>query len=283
MNMFRLSMALLLLASCDRSRTPPVRAAALDFAAYGDCRSQTDVHRKIARAIAAAGARYVLVSGDLVDAPDDAEAWARFREAANDLLKNPYYCAPGDHDTGAKNLYQKEFGLDRLYYDRLQEDCHLFMLDSCGSFDDAAQLAWLEKTAEASTARHKIAVFHHPPFGIHPRRTQQTETIRGKIHPLLVKLRFCGAICGHQHAFYTTRRDGVRYVVTAGGGASLYSQDPSLGQPGDQSRKFFHFVGFRNAGSRLDARVYDVDGIEDGSLAFTFCEHEPGGPPKKKE
>ena len=262
---------LLLLAACEKKQ--PVRAANLDFAAYGDCRHQTDVHTKIAKSIAAAGAAYVLVSGDLVDAPDDPQAWVEFREAAKDLLKRPYYCAPGDHDTGAKNLYQKEFGLERMYYDKVEGDCHLFVLDSLGSFADAEQLVWLEKAATASTSRHKIAVFHHPPFGIHERRTGQTEAIRPKIHPLLSKLKFCGAICGHQHAFYATLRDGVRYVVTAGGGAPLYHIDASLGIDGDRSRKFFHFVGFKKSGSRIDAHVYDVDGVEDESLAFKFCEH----------
>jgi len=264
--------ALVLLAACGRKEAAG-RAAGLDFAAYGDCRHQTDIHAKIATSIASAGAAFVLVSGDLVDAPDDPQAWVEFREAAKGLLKRPYYCAPGDHDTGPKNLYQKEFGLERMYYDKVEGDCHLFMLDSCGSFEEPDHMAWLEKTAAASTSKHKIAVFHHPPFGIHGRRVGQADAIRPKIHPLLVKLKFCGAICGHQHAFYTTLRDGVRYVVTAGGGASLYNIEPSLGIDGDQSRKFFHFVGFRKTGSRIDGRVYDVDGIEDESLSFKFCEH----------
>ncbi len=261
-----------LLAACGK-KEPGGRATHLDFAAYGDCRHQTDIHQKIATNIAAAGAAFVLVSGDLVDAPDDPQAWVEFRGAAKDLLKRPYYCAPGDHDTGSKNLYQKEFGLERMYYDKVEGDCHLFILDSGGSFEDADQMAWLEKTAAASTSKHKIAVFHHPPFGIQGRRVGQADGIRPKIHPQLVKLKFCGAICGHQHAFYTTLREGVRYVVTAGGGASLYNIDPSLGIDGDQSRKFFHFVGFQKTGSRIDARVYDVDGLEDESLAFKFCEH----------
>ena len=266
----RLATILLLLTSCGKKVS---RAENLDFAAYGDCRHQVDIHRRIAKSIAASGARYVLVSGDLVDVPEDPAEWDEFRDITKDLRKHPYYCAPGDHDLGEKKLYEKELGLDRLYFDKVEGDCHIFVLDSGGSFGEADQLDWLEKTAARSTARHRIAVFHHPPFGLHVRRASQVEEIRPKIHPLLVKLKFCAAICGHHHAFYTTLRDGVRYVVTAGGGASLYNLDASLAQDGDQFRKFHHFVGFRFAGSGIVARVYDVDGIEDESLAFKVCQH----------
>ncbi|HEV3026140.1 MAG TPA: metallophosphoesterase [Planctomycetota bacterium] len=261
---------LILLASCGKKEN---RAANLDFAAYGDCRHGVEVHRRIAKSLEASGARYLLVSGDLVDAPDDPADWDEFRDITKDLRKRPYYCAPGDHDLGSKNLYEKELGLDRLYFDKLEGDCHIFVLDSNGSFSEGGQLDWLEKTASRSTARHRIAVFHHPPFGIHVRRSGQVEEIRPRIHPLLVKLKFCAAICGHQHSFYTTLRDGVRYVVTAGGGASLYNLDSSLGQQGDQYRKFHHFVGFTFGGSGINARVYDLDGIEDESLAFKVCQH----------
>jgi len=71
----------------------------------------------------------------------------------------------------------------------------------------------------------------------------------------------------------TTGDFEYRYVVTAGGGAPLYSIDASLGLKEDLSRKFFHFVGFKIAGTRIEGHVYDPDGVEDLSLAFKLCEH----------
>jgi len=271
MNALRLfaAAALLALAACGEKK----RAAGLDFAAYGDCRHQPDVHRRIANSIAASGARFTLVTGDLVETPEDPAAWSEFRDIVKELRKRPYDCAVGDHDPGEKKNFQKELGLQRLYYDRKDGDFHVFVLDSCGKFNDRDQLDWLEKTAAASTAKHKIAVFHHPPFLIKSSRVAEAEELRPKIHPLLVKLKFCAAICGHQHAFYTTLRDGVRYVVTAGGGAPLYSIDLGLGQKGDLAKKFHHFVGFTVAGPKILGRVYDPDGGEEESLAFTLCEH----------
>ncbi|HZE95536.1 MAG TPA: metallophosphoesterase [Planctomycetota bacterium] len=267
----RLLVALLLLSGCEQK--VPKCAAGLDFASYGDCRHQTDIHRKIAGSIVASGSRFTLVTGDLVDLAEDPSAWETFHDITKVLRKNPYDCAPGDHDTGAKGYFEKELGLQRLYWDRRDGEYHIFVLDSGGRFSEPDQLAWLEKTAGTSTAKHKFAVFHHPPFGIQASRAAATEELRPRIHPLLVKLNFCAAFCGHQHSFYTTLRDRVRYVVTAGGGASLYNIDPSLGQAGDLSRKFYHFVGCTVSGSKILAHVYDPDGIEDESLAFTLCEH----------
>jgi hypothetical protein len=263
------ALLVLLLAGCKEKK--PV--ATLDFAAYGDCRHNTGVHRRIAGSIAATGAKFTMVTGDLVEAAGDPAAWAEFRDIVKELRKKPYDCAVGDHDPDEKANFKKELGLDRLYYDRKDGDFHIFVLDSCGKFTDKDQLDWLEKTASASTAKHKFAVFHHPPFAIKSHRVAEAEEIRPRIHPLLVKLKFCAAFCGHQHGFYSVQRDGLRYIVTAGGGAPLYNVDTALLQPGDLHKKFFHFVGCTVAGNKIIANVYDPDGREEEGLMFTVCEH----------
>jgi hypothetical protein len=88
-----------------------------------------------------------------------------------------------------------------------------------------------------------------------------------------VKLKVCAAFCGHEHAFYYTRRDGIPYVVTGGGGSALAKQDPSLQVAGDLARSFFHYVGITVAGPRTEGRVYTPEGGEVPDLAFPLCEH----------
>jgi len=262
--------ALLLFSGCGEKK----RAAPVDFAAYGDCRHRPEVHRRIAAALAASGAKLFLVTGDLCDAPDEEASWAEFRDIVREVrAKGPYYCSFGDHDAGPKGLFMKEMGMTEPYFDRVEGDHHLFVLDSRDKFRDQAQIEWLRRTAAASKSKHKFAIFHHPPFMIDRDRGKEADEIRPNIHPLLVELKFCAAFCGHQHAFYSTLRDGVRYVVTAGGGAPLWRLDPSLGQKGDLSRRFHHFVGFRVNGPRIDAHVIDEEGVEAEELAFTLCEH----------
>lgn len=249
-------------------------ASGLDFIAYGDCRHRRAIHQELCRSMAAAAPKYVLVTGDLVDYADRPQQWAEWKADTEDLRgKTKYYSAAGNHDLGEGNLFVKTLGLERLYWDRREGDMHIFILDSNGGFNDPVQLEWFQKTASASTAIHKFAVFHHPPFMIDHDRGAEALPIRAAIHPLLVKFKFCAAFCGHQHAFYTTLRDNVRYVVTAGGGAPLWDLDKSLGLPGDLTRKFNHFVGFKVVGPKILGHVYDKTGAEDTDLQFTLCEH----------
>src|SRR5262249_4131043 len=142
------------------------------------------------------------------------------------------------------------------------------------SLHSAGHVAAAGRPPSPPTPWHNFAVSRPPPSMTTPKRNDEpvTTAAAAVIHPLLVKLKFCAAFCGHQHAFYTTLRDGVRYVVSAGGGAPLYHVDVSLGQKGDLARKFHHFVGCIVQGTKIVARGYDPDGVEDQSLPFTLCE-----------
>jgi hypothetical protein len=242
--------------------------------AYGDCRWNHRVHRKICHCILGSHPRFVVVTGDLVDWGDSNEDWDMFRQVTRELrLKTAYYAAPGNHDVSTLRTFEKEFGLERPYYDKREGDIHLFLLDSSSGFTEGDQLRWLEETAGRSTALHKIAAFHHPPFGIDAFGDYEARIIREKLHPVLVRLKFCAAFCGHQHHFYTTQRDGVRYVITAGGGAPLYALDPSRAVKGDLWKKFHHYVACRILEKKISAQVFDEEGAESQDLAFTLCEH----------
>jgi hypothetical protein len=274
--MRRLLHLLVLAAGCSKSPAP---LPTFDFAAYGDCRHNQEVHREIVSNIVRTHPKFVLVTGDLVDQPDRESDWQAFRDIAKDLrAQSKYLCCVGDHDWLNVDTFLKEFDLERWYFDKRIGDIHVFVLDSRAFYSGTQkdQVDWLEKTAAASTATHKFAVFHHPPFMIDskPEHIAQADFIRPLIHPLLVKLKFCAAFCGHQHSFYTTRRDGVRYVVTAGGGAPLWKNlDPRLGLKEDLSRSFFHFLAFSFADRKIEARVFGIDGTEANDLRFTLCEH----------
>ena len=276
--------AALLLAFCACSRpaepevqlkaAPPAPAVALDFAAYGDCRSGHATHRRICDSMIRSGAKFVVVSGDLVDWGDDEDDWKIWREVTKDLrAKAAYLAAPGNHDVSRNRAFEREFGVERSWYDKRMGDVHLFLLDSNEYFAEAEQLAWLEKTAGASDARHKIAAFHHPPWSLDSFGEYEEKAVRERLHPLLVKLKFCAAFAGHHHSFYATKRDGVRYVVTAGGGAHLYRQTASRAIAGDLFRSFHHFVGGVVGPKGIAARVFDPDGLEAPDLAFPLCEH----------
>src|SRR5262249_55863822 len=143
------------------------------------------------------------------------------------------------------------------------------------SLHSAGHVAAAGRPPSPPTPWHNFAVSRPPPSMTTPKRNDEpvTTAAAAVIHPLLVKLKFCGAFCGHQHAFYTTLRDNVRYVVTAGGGAPLWDLDKGLGLPSDLTRKVFHFVGFKVEGRTIRGHVYEKDGVEDPDLQFILCRH----------
>lgn len=268
----RLLLVLLALAGCSDGGSGGGKP--ITFALYGDCRTGNDVHRRICKSILETDASFVVVSGDLVDEGDDEESWKAFREITKDLrARVPYFVVKGDHDQGNKWSLEREFRLEKPWYDKEVEGIHFFFLDSTAGFGIGEQLSWLEQRAAGSKALHKIAVFHHPPFSAMPRRAGSAEHVRTEIHGMLVKLKFCAALCGHDHHFYTTSRDGVRYVISAGGGASLYHPDPKQGQRLDLMRRFHHFVLLHKQGKEIAAQVYDESGVEARDLGFGVCSH----------
>lgn len=275
---FGLASVAIAVAGCSPGAPPPP----VDLAFYGDCRQYVKIHRKICNHIASRNPKATIVAGDLVDHPTVQAEWQEFHEITKVCRdKAPLICAIGNHDVyqieqpgvPAGTAFIREMKLERTWYDRVVGDFHLFVLDSLTGFKETEQLRWFEKAAAASTAKHRFAIFHHPPFQLDRKKMQVMAEVRTAIHPILAKLKFCAAFSGHEHAFYYTRRDGVPYVITGGGGSSLASQDETLQIAGDLSRSFFHYVGVTVAGSRVEGRVYTPDGGEVPDLAFPLCQH----------
>ena len=262
--------------------SPAAAPTPVDLAVYGDCRQYVKIHRKICNHIASRNPKATIVAGDLVDHPTIAAEWTEFHEITKVVRdKAPLICAIGNHDVHqvekqgvpAGSAFVRELKLERTWYDRVIGDYHLFVLDSLTGFKEPEQLQWFQKAAAASTSRHRFAIFHHPPFHLDKRKAELMPAVQAAIHPLLAKMKFCAAFCGHEHAFYYTRRDGVPYVVTGGGGSSLAKQDPALQIEGDLARSFFHYVGVTSSGPRVEGRVYTPDGGEVPDLAFPLCSH----------
>ena len=74
----------------------------------------------------------------------------------------------------------------RNYYTVKQSEglLDLFMLDSTDC--DAAQIGWLDQQLKDSTARWKLAVFHHPIYSSGKKHGSDLK-LRGKLEPLFVR------------------------------------------------------------------------------------------------
>lgn len=242
------------------------------FALYGDCRGGHNVHRMIVDQFLKADIRFVVQTGDLVKEGTEADQWTDFHEITAALReKVPYHPAKGNHDLGKEKLFEKEFGLENSYYTVRKGPVELFFIDSSRINDE--QLAWLEKAVGESKAIHKVALFHHPCFTLVKKRVDSAALFREKLHDRLVGWGFCAVFNGHDHNFYTTERDGLRYVTTGGAGAPLYEQDPELAQEGDLFDRIYHYVLIDVEAKSMRAQVYAIEGHKMPKLAFDLCAH----------
>ncbi len=243
------------------------------FALYGDMRSGHEAHAAVLKQILATEAKFVITTGDLSYRADDDASWAKWQEITEGVrTKLPYYSAKGNHDVGKKGRFETEFKLESAYFDKVLGNIHFFFIDS--NAWNEAQSDWLKKAVAASTSTHRLAVLHHPCFTLTPFRQKESAGTREKLHALLRELRVCAVLCGHDHVFYTTRRDDLRYVTTGGGGAPLYEASDKLAQEGDLFRKFHHYLLVTVEESSLSARVFDNEGKEAEELKFGLCAHQ---------
>jgi 3',5'-cyclic AMP phosphodiesterase CpdA len=91
-----------------------------------------------------------------------------------------------------------------------------FMIDSTAF--DMSQAGWLEGVLKESTAKWKIAVFHHPIYSSAGEHGSDL-SLRGRIEPLLTRYGVNVVLSGHDHVYERVKpQQGVQYFVTGAGG-----------------------------------------------------------------
>lgn len=200
---------------------------------YGDVRGGHATHRRLVEHMLREGLDLVAVTGDMVLRGSDEADWQRFFAVTAELLGQvPYFPAVGNHDLGWGGGEREElFGLPAgppgrpagaYWYSRDVANVHLVFLDS-NSYELAEQEAWLEQDLTAARARkvRAIIVFTHD--GPYARGYHGGNAIaRDRYVPILTRHRVDLVFSGHDHLYQRGEHRGLRYVVTGGGGASLY-------------------------------------------------------------
>jgi len=125
-----------------------------------------------------------------------------------------------DYEAGDRGAYELELlGMPRRSYTRRVGDVQLFLLDSNDVSD--AQTRWLERRLRASTARWKVAAFHHPPWACGGHLGHRDVARRWV--PLFERHGVQLVLSGHDHSYQRFAPvDGIAYVIHGGGGAGLY-------------------------------------------------------------
>lgn len=167
----------------------------------------------------------------------------------------------GNHDVSVqRGRYQfGSLGMPGPYYRRRFGAVELFLLDS--NAVTWRQTRWLAQALEASAARWKIAVFHHPAYTCGDYRS--LELVVRRWVPLFERHGVQLALSGHDHNYqrFAPRR-GVTYVVHGGGVGSYYpvARCPSGYPRRIRARRAFGFLYLVAGPQRLTGYAVNVEG-----------------------
>ncbi len=193
-----------------------------------------------------------LILGDIVPVGTE-ELYRSVSSFAEAVASEPLYMLCGNHD---KERYQDAFGLKNYM---LASDKSLIVVldDSRRRFEPDA-LEFLELCLREHSRDNIVLAFHIPPpnrFSTNSVPQEEWDKAWRIIAPHKAKVKFI--LAGHVHSFFEDDLDGIRLVVTGGGGSRLDELEGEL----DKRRTYHHVLKFQfGPDGSLDYRHVSLDG-----------------------
>jgi len=222
-----------------------------DWGRNGDSH-QRDVAVQMDRAAAETGSRFTVSVGDnfydngvaSTSDPLWQTSFERIYDGAN--LQAPWYVALGNHDY--RGVPQAQIDYTQLsprwkmpsrYFKVAGEplgfpSLDLFVIDTSPlvheyatkvgdaiaanvrTQDTAAQMAWLDRELDTSTAKWKLVIGHHTLYSGGSTHGDTPEMIE-RVLPILKKHKVTAYINGHDHDLQHIQRDGLTFICTGAG------------------------------------------------------------------
>jgi 3',5'-cyclic AMP phosphodiesterase CpdA len=188
---------------------------------------------------------FVVICGDLIQTPGDAEQTAEFLRIAAGLDESiPLHLVAGNHDVGSTptpeslRWYRETFGPDRYAFQH--GDLYGIVLNSSlidhpesAEADADAQLVWLGEElarARAAQAPHVVIFQHHPFFLVDPDEGKEYFNLPVKRRRAYLEVLRDGGVsavfAGHYHR-NGYARDGDLEMITTGPVGKPLGSDPS--------------------------------------------------------
>ena len=243
---------------------------AFSFAVIGDSGIGSAAQQQVADRLVALDPNFVLHTGDVVYPSGQASGYDPFFfQPYQTLLKRaPLFPTLGNHDYGAARgqPYLDAFYLPRnnpadseKYYSFDWGNAHFTALD----FNDGpsqAQLDWLQADLAATNQLWKFVVYHQAiyssgPHGYEPYVIGK----RAVLAPIFEAQQVDVVFNGHDHDYERTQSiNGVIYIISGGGGASLYNVKPQSFSAYAEST--YHAVSVSINGCDLNLQAVQPDG-----------------------
>ncbi|MGD8353145.1 MAG: metallophosphoesterase [Pseudomonadota bacterium] len=218
---------------------------------YGDSRTGHREHRWLVEGMATLGPEAVFHTGDLVTDGRLADNWITFNDIASQLPSGtPIYPALGNHEHESE-LYFDNFelpGNERWYAVDDLPGVKFIVLDSGSDLSSATnadpaseQYAWLESELKSSVSDtvYTLVAFHYPLYSTGYHGSDEKD-LADDLVPLFEQYGVDAVFNGHDHDYERSTVDGIRYIVTGGGGAPLRNQ-AGTSEYSDVFAKAYHF------------------------------------------
>ena len=145
--------------------------------------------------------------------------WDIFQSALN-RFEMPVYLAAGNHDiwdVKSQLIYEERFGQTYFSFDYHGSHFIVLCTDLAGEIDQITgrQLAWVQQDLARTRKDQPVFVLIHKPLWF-------TKGWMADIHPLLLKYGVDIVFGSHYHRYDRMTRDGIRHIVTGGGGAYMH-------------------------------------------------------------
>ncbi|MFT4975330.1 MAG: putative phosphodiesterase [Myxococcota bacterium] len=182
----------------------------------------------------------LIMAGDIVQDVAELEEWSRlwWRPLTDGGIGSsvPVMIARGNHDK--EHPYAHAYAAmpgNGSWYSFRYGDIFFVVLDSNHSAsatqtfeNQQVFLLGALKTSDALAAAFRVVVFHDAPFNSIVTATKSSwgwEDAQEELVPLFADNGVDLVVAGHYHSYQRGERDGVRYVVIGGGGASLLGDE----------------------------------------------------------
>jgi hypothetical protein len=181
---------------------------------------------------------FLVNTGDMVYDGSQAKEWQTFFTIEKGLLHDRcLFPTLGNHEIAMPTSdgvlrYARMFRVPapidaaERWYTFRWGSARFFMLDAQDEFS-SGERAWLEKALSDADHEpglvHRFVVLHHGPFssGLHGGNESMIVT---RVPELLHAHKVDVVFSGHDHIYERGDANGIRYVVSGGGGAPLYRQ-----------------------------------------------------------